>query len=61
MRRFFSYLLGKRSEVSDLDLKDVLLTKAVLDIHRKRTHKALVSVPLFSICQVHRLDRENSG
>ncbi len=58
--RFFSYLLGKKSEVSELDVKDIMLTKAVLDIHRKRTHKSRVSVPLFSIQKVHRLDRENS-
>ncbi len=60
IKRFFSYLLGKRSEVSDLDVKDVLLTKVVLDIHRKRTHKTLVFVPLFSIFRVHQLDRESS-
>lgn len=60
IRRFFSYLLGKKSEASDLDIKDIMLTKAVLDIHRKRTHKSLVSVPLFSVHRVHRLDRENS-
>ncbi len=60
IKGFFSYLLGKKSEVADLDVKDIMLTKAVLDIHRKRTHKSLVSVPLFSIHQIHRLDRENS-
>ena len=60
IKSFFSYLLGKRSEAADLDVKDILLTKAVLDVHRKRTHKSLVSVPLFSIHKVHRLDRENS-
>ncbi|MEM7351784.1 MAG: hypothetical protein AAF657_13385 [Acidobacteriota bacterium] len=60
IRGFFDYLLGKKSEVTDLDLKDIMLTKAVLDIHRKRTHKSVVSVPLFAIEKVHRLDRENS-
>ncbi len=58
--RFLSYLLGKKSEVSDLDVKDIMLTKAVLDIHRKRTHKSRVFVPLFAVQRVHRLDRENS-
>ncbi len=58
--RFFSYLLGKKSELSDLDLKDIMLTKVVLDIHRKRSHKTRLSVPLFSIAKVHGLDRENS-
>ena len=55
-----SYLLGKKSEVSALDVKDIMLAKAVLDIHRKRSHKSVVSVPLFAIKKVHRLDRENS-
>ena len=60
VKRFFSYLLGKRTEASELDFKDIMLTKAVLDIHRKRTHKSRVFVPLFSVQRVHRLDRENS-
>ncbi len=60
IKNFFTYLLGKKSEVSDLDVKDIMLTKAVLDIHRKRSHKSVVSVPLFAIKKVHRLDRENS-
>ncbi|MCP3956965.1 MAG: hypothetical protein GY719_03845 [bacterium] len=60
IKRFFSYLVGKKSEISDLDAKDIMLTKVVLDIHRKRTHKELTTVPLFSIRQVHRLDRESS-
>lgn len=46
--KFFSYLLGKKSEVKDLETKDILLTKAVLDIHRKRTHSLSLLVPLFS-------------
>ncbi len=60
IKSFISYILGKKSEVQDLDVKDVLLAKAVLDIHRKRSHKSVVSVPLFAIKKVHRLDRESS-
>jgi len=60
MRRFFSYLAGKKSEVQELDLKDVVLAKAILDVHRKRTHKEMTTVPLFSIRQIHELDRENA-
>ena len=60
MRKFFSYLAGKKSEVQELDLKDVVLAKAILDIHRKRTHKETIFVPLFSIRQIHVLDRENA-
>jgi hypothetical protein len=60
MRRFFSYLAGKKSEVQALDLKDVILAKAILDVHRKRTRKEMTIVPLFSIQQIHVLDRENA-
>ena len=42
IKKFFSYLLGKKSELSDLDVKDIMLTKAVLDIHRTRCHKTQV-------------------
>jgi hypothetical protein len=59
-RKLFRYLLGKKSELEDLDLKDVVMAKAILDIHRKRTGKEIVSVPLFDLRQIHRLDRENA-
>lgn len=59
-RRLARYLLGKRSELEDLDLKDVVMAKAILDIHRKRTHKSLVTVPLVALRQIHRLDRDNA-
>lgn len=59
-RRFARYLLGKRSEIEDLDLKDVVLAKAILDIHRKRTHKTVERIPLESLKQIHRLDRPNA-
>lgn len=54
------YLLGKRSELEDLDLKDAVMAKAIVDIHRKRTHKEIVAVPLFSLRQIHPLDRDNT-
>ena len=60
VRRFIDYLLGKKSEVEDLDLKDVVMAKAILDIHRKRTHKTIESVPLHSLKQIHLLDRPNA-
>lgn len=59
-RRFARYLLGKKSEIEDLDLKDAVMAKAILDIHRKKTHKEVVAVPLHSLRQIHRLDRENA-
>ncbi|MCP4899516.1 MAG: hypothetical protein GY906_21325 [bacterium] len=59
-KKFLGYLVGKRSEVESLDVKDVVMAKAILDIHRKRTHKEVVSVPLFALQQIHPLDRENA-
>ena len=60
IRNFLSYLAGKKAEVQELDIKDVVLAKAVLDIHRKRTHKEMTILPLFAIRQIHVLDRENA-
>jgi hypothetical protein len=54
------YLSGKRSELEDLDLKDVVMAKAILDIHRKRSRKERVNLPLFALRQIHTLDRENA-
>ncbi len=58
--KFLNYLVGKKSEVSELETKDALLTKTVLDIHRKRTHSSVTTVPLFSLQQIHAIDRENA-
>ncbi|WP_428242933.1 hypothetical protein [Gynuella sp.] len=60
IRKFIRYLLKKRTEFKDLNKKDALLAKAVLDIHRKRTHSSFVQIPLFSIQQIHVIDRENA-
>jgi len=60
LRRFGSYLLGKSDEVQDLDLKDLLMAKVILDIHRTRTSKELVFVPLGHLKPIHRLDRPNA-
>jgi hypothetical protein len=60
LRRFGSYLLGKTEEVQDLDLKDLLMAKVILDIHRTRTHKEFVFLPLGHLKPIHRLDRPNA-
>lgn len=60
MRGLFSYLVGKKSELEDLDVKDIVMAKAILDIHRKRTGKELIAVPLYSLHPIHRLDRDNA-
>jgi|TARA_B110000238_G_C16140689_1_gene446092 hypothetical protein len=57
---FLSYLVDKKSEIADLETKDALLAKTILDIHRKRTHSDFVIVPLFSLTQIHAIDHENA-
>ena len=60
IHQFISYLIGKKSELADLETKDALLAKTILDIHRKKTHSDFVIVPLFSLRQVHAIDHENA-
>jgi hypothetical protein len=60
LRKFLSYLAGKRSELAELDARDVIMAKVILDIHRKRIGKEIMSVPLFALRQIHVLDRENA-
>lgn len=57
---FIKYLLGKSSELKDMETKDAFLAKVVLDIHRKRTHSEFTSVPLFALKQIHAIDRDNA-
>ena len=54
------YLLGKRSEVAQMDYKDAVMAKVVLDIHRKRRDKRIVLVPLAKLAPIHRIDRETA-
>ena len=60
VKNFINYLVEKKSEVKDLEAKDALLAKVVLDIHRKRTHSDFKLVPLFDLKQIHAIDRENA-
>lgn len=60
LRTWLRYLLGKRSEVAQLDYKDAYMAKVVLDIHRKRRDKRIVLVPLAKLEPIHRIDRENA-
>lgn len=59
-RKLVRYLLGKRSELEDLDISDIVMAKAILDIHRRRTRKDVIRAPLYSLQQIHTLDRENA-
>ena len=60
LSKWWHYLLGKRSEVAQMDYKDAYLAKVVLDIHRKRSGKRVVRVPLARLEPIHRIDRENA-
>lgn len=59
-RKFSSYLWGKKKELADMDEKDVVLAKVVMDIHRKRSHTTFLSIPLFQLYPIHPIDREGS-
>ena len=59
-KQMVDYLFGKRSEIKDMSAKDAMLAKVVADIHRKRTDKRFITVPLFHLHPVHGLDRENA-
>ena len=60
LKKMSRYLWGKRSELKDMSEADILLAKVVLDIHRKRSQSICINVPLFDLCQIHPIDRENS-
>ncbi len=60
IRTWWHYLLGKRGELAHMDHKDAYMAKVVMDIHRKRTGKILVHVPLAQMEPIHRIDRESA-
>lgn len=57
---FVTYLFGKTTELGDLEPKDALLARTVLNIHFKKTHSKFVMVPLFDLKQIHAIDRDNA-
>lgn len=58
--KWWHYLLGKRGELAHMDHKDAYMAKVVMDIHRKRTGKTLVRVPLAQLEPIHRIDRDSA-
>ena len=58
--KWWHYLLGKRGELAALDHKDAYMAKVIMDIHRKRSGKRLVRVPLAQLEPIHRIDRESA-
>ena len=59
-KQFLNYLISKKSELADLEAKDALLAKVILDIHRKRSHSSFVTVALFSVKPIHAIDHDNA-
>lgn len=59
-KKFIRYLWGKKDELGDMDERDALLAKVVLDIHRSRTHSDFAMVPLFALLPIHPINRENA-
>ena len=57
---WWHYLLGKRGELAALDHKDAYMARVIMDIHRKRTGKRLVRLPLAQLDPIHRIDRESA-
>jgi len=60
VRKLGRYLIRKRDELEALDVKDAVMAKVILDIHRKKARKRVVSVPLFELRQIHTLDRDSA-
>ena len=54
------YFYAKRTELQHLRFRDILLAKAVTDIHRHVVRKKTRMVPLWSIHPLHCLDRESA-
>lgn len=60
IRKMVKYLLGKVVEIKDMEPKDAMLGKVVIDIHKKKKKSEFIIVPLSSIKQLHAIDRENA-
>ena len=59
-RQIVSYLLGKRSELQQLDYRDAVMARVVMQIHLKRSGKKVAAVPLYNLKMIHVLDRETA-
>ncbi len=60
LKALFDYVRGKRSELQQLKMRDVVMAKVILDIHRKKLQSQFVVVPLYAIKPLHRIDRESA-
>ena len=57
---FIEYLYQKRSEIKNLRFRDLLLAKAVTDIHRYSVKQQVKVVPLWAIEPIHCIDRDSA-
>lgn len=60
VKKMVKYLLGKVVEIKDMEPKDAMLGKVVIDIHKKKKSSDFVLVPLYSLKQLHAIDRDNA-
>ncbi len=60
IKKVLKYLIKKVVEIKDMETKDVLLGKVVIDIHNKKVKSEFVLVPLYELKQIHAIDRDNA-
>lgn len=60
IKKMVKYLLGKVVELKDMEPKDAMLGKVVIDIHKKKKKSEFVLVPLYALKQLHAIDRDNA-
>lgn len=60
IKKIVKYLVNKVVEIKDMEPKDALLAKTVIDIHKKKVRTKFNIVPLNYLFQIHAIDRENA-
>ncbi len=60
VKRLFTYLRSKTSEIKHLDYKDAVLAATVAEIHALKSEETPILVHLKDVYPIHQLDRENA-
>ena len=60
IKNIFRYIFSKKDELKDLNKKDVLLAKFMLDVGRKTKETEFRQAMLYDIVSIHILDRKNA-
>lgn len=60
IKKLLKYLFKKTVEIKDMEPKDAVLGKVVIDIHNKKLKSEFILAPLYDIKQIHAIDRENA-